>query len=200
MYFKKTLDKLGVDRGSGARRQVQRLRRHVHAHGHEPGNPRSDRLAGGRSLRQPGGAHRRRRARNRRDDVRAIIDRGPFTAPRRCRPGWWTNCASKTRCGASCRTACIRRTAPGRLGNYAKVPADSLGLGGKSRIALLVAQGDIVRGSPGRQRRGRIGADLVRLRQAAAPGGATIPPSKAWWCASIRRAARWWPPTRCGAR
>jgi protease-4 len=32
--------------------------------------------------------------------------------------------------------------------DYLKVPLESVGLGGKSRIALLVAQGDIVRGSP----------------------------------------------------
>src|SRR5581483_9715669 len=31
---------------------------------------------------------------------------------------------------------------------YSKVPAENVGLGGKSRIALVVGAGDIVRGSP----------------------------------------------------
>ena len=42
MYFKKTLDKLGVTCRCRACRKVQRLRRHVHAVRHEPGDPRSD--------------------------------------------------------------------------------------------------------------------------------------------------------------
>ena len=38
MYFKKTLDKLGVADRDRARRQIQGFRRHVHAGQHEPGD------------------------------------------------------------------------------------------------------------------------------------------------------------------
>jgi len=73
--------------------------------------------------------------------------------------------------------------------DYLKVPLDSVGLQGKSRIAMLVAQGDIVRGNTGDN-----GADessltsngfdkLVRkVRDDSSIKGVV--------CASIRRAAK----------
>ena len=83
------------------------------------------------------------------DEVRDIIDRGPFTAPQALQAGLvdelrfedevWT--AMSSRLGGAPKKVSI--------GAYAGVPAASVGLQGKSRIALVVAEGDIVRGDSG---------------------------------------------------
>ena len=83
-------------------------------------------------------------------EVRAIIDEGPFTATQAQRAGlvdalqfedqMWADLKGKLHAGEPHRVA---------LDDYLKVPLDSVGLQGRSRIALLVAQGDIVRGSAG---------------------------------------------------
>jgi protease IV len=82
------------------------------------------------------------------DDVRAIIDQGPFTASQAQKAGlvdslqfedeMWSELKDKLHGGEPHRVA---------VDDYQKVPLDAVGLQGKSRIALLVAQGDIVRGS-----------------------------------------------------
>ena len=80
------------------------------------------------------------------EEVRDIIDRGPFTAAQALQAGLvdelrfedevWT--AMSSRLGGAPKKVSI--------GAYAGVPAGSVGLQGKSRIALVVAEGDIVRG------------------------------------------------------
>jgi protease-4 len=83
------------------------------------------------------------------EEVRDIIDRGPFTATEALRAGlvdelrfedeMWTAIAS--RLGGAPKKVTI--------GAYASVPAASVGLQGKSRIALVIGEGDIVRGDSG---------------------------------------------------
>jgi protease-4 len=83
------------------------------------------------------------------DEVRAIIDQGPFTATQAQKAGlvdalkfedeMWSELKEKLHGSELHRVA---------TDDYLKVPLDSVGLQGKSRIAMLVAQGDIVRGNP----------------------------------------------------
>ena len=87
MYFKKTLDKTGRHGGGGARRQVQRLRRHVHALGHEPGDARSDRPAWWTTCTATWWSASPRAGGKPPDEVRAIIDQGPFTATQALKAG-----------------------------------------------------------------------------------------------------------------
>jgi len=83
------------------------------------------------------------------DAVRGIIDQGPFTATQAQNAGlvdalqfedqMWSELKDKLHAGDPHRVA---------LDDYLKVPLDSVGLEGRNRIAMLVAQGDIVRGGP----------------------------------------------------
>jgi protease-4 len=83
------------------------------------------------------------------DQVRAIIDQGPFTATQALNAGlvdalvfedqMWSELKDKLHGSDPHRVA---------LDDYLRVPLDSVGLQGRSRIAMLVAQGDIVRGGP----------------------------------------------------
>ena len=83
------------------------------------------------------------------DEVRDIIDRGPFTAAGALAAGLVDELRFEDQMWGELR-ARLKSGEPNKvsLDAYAKVPADSLGLAGRSRVALVVAQGDIVRGSP----------------------------------------------------
>jgi protease-4 len=83
------------------------------------------------------------------DEVRAIIDRGPFTASQALKAGlvdrlcfedeMWGDLKSRLKSGEPARVS---------MDKYAKVTSESLGLQGKSEIAMVVGSGDIVRGDP----------------------------------------------------
>jgi protease-4 len=83
------------------------------------------------------------------DEVRAIIDRGPFTASGALKAGlvdelrfedqMWGELTEKLKVGKPIKVSIER---------YIKVPSEDAGLGGKSRIAVVVGSGDIVRGDP----------------------------------------------------
>jgi len=83
------------------------------------------------------------------DEVRDIIDRGPFTAAGALAAGLVDELRFEDQMWGELR-ARLKTAEPNKvsLDAYAKVPADSVGLAGRSRVALVVAQGDIVRGSP----------------------------------------------------
>jgi protease-4 len=82
------------------------------------------------------------------DEVRAIIDRGPFTASQALQAGlvdelrfpdqMWGELKDRLKVGEPVKVA---------LDKYSKVPLEAVGLGGKSRIALVIGEGDIVRGN-----------------------------------------------------
>ena len=83
-------------------------------------------------------------------EVQAIIDQGPFTATQAVKAGLvdalrfedqvWGDLKDRLHSGEPVKVSAE---------TYVKVPADSLGLSGRNRVALVVGEGDIVRGSPG---------------------------------------------------
>ena len=83
------------------------------------------------------------------DEVRAIIDRGPFTASQALNAGLvdelrfedqtWGELKDRLKSGEPVKVS---------LDKYVKVPLESVGLEGKSRIAMVMAEGDIIRGDP----------------------------------------------------
>jgi len=83
------------------------------------------------------------------DQVRALIDQGPFTASGALKAGLVDELRFEDELWADLR-ARLRGPEPAKvpLERYARVPASTVGLGGSKRVALVVAQGDIVRGSP----------------------------------------------------
>ena len=83
------------------------------------------------------------------DEVRALIDQGPFTAPEAQKAGLVDSLAFEDQMWSDLKDK-LQGSEPHHvaLDDYLKVPLDAVGLEGKSRIALLVAEGDIVRGSP----------------------------------------------------
>ena len=84
------------------------------------------------------------------DAVRDIIDRGPFTAPQALKAGLVDELAFEDQMWGGIKER-LKSGEPNKVSfdRYRKVPLDSLGLAGKSRIALVVGQGDILRGDPG---------------------------------------------------
>ena len=80
------------------------------------------------------------------DEVRAIIDRGPFTAPQALQAGLVDELRFEDEMWGELTSRLGGAPKKVSVGDYASVPAASVGLRGKSRIALVVAEGDIVRG------------------------------------------------------
>jgi protease-4 len=84
------------------------------------------------------------------DQVRAIVDQGPFTARQALKFGLvdqlgfedqaWADLKNRLHGGEPRKVA---------LSQYIKVPAEAAGLSGKRKIALVVGEGEIVRGEPG---------------------------------------------------
>jgi protease-4 len=84
------------------------------------------------------------------EEVRSIIDQGPFTATQAQKAGlvdalkyedeMWGELKDRLKTGEPHKLA---------LDDYLKVPPEAVGLGGKSRIALVVAEGEIERGDAG---------------------------------------------------
>ena len=83
------------------------------------------------------------------DEVRALIDRGPYTANGALQAGLVDELRFEDQMWGELRTR-LKSGEPKKvsLENYVKVPAESVGLGGRTRVAFVVGQGDIVRGSP----------------------------------------------------
>src|SRR5262249_7257646 len=83
------------------------------------------------------------------EEVKALIDQGPFTASQAPKAGrvdelrfedqMWGALKDELKSGEPVKLS---------LDKYMKVPAESTGLKGKTRIALVVGDGEIVRGSP----------------------------------------------------
>jgi protease-4 len=83
------------------------------------------------------------------DDVRALIDRGPFTANQALQGGLVDELRFEDQMWGEL-TAQLKVT-PVKVsaGSYSKVPLDSVGLSGKSRVAVIIGDGDIITGDPG---------------------------------------------------
>jgi len=148
IYFKKTLDKIGVTvdvEHAGKYKDFGDMftRTDMSPETREAINGVVDGLYGGMVDHIAAGRKKTAGA------VRAIIDQGPFTATQAQNAGlvdalefedqMWSELKDKLHGSEPHHVA---------LDDYLKVPLDSVGLEGKSRIAMLVAQGDIVRGGP----------------------------------------------------
>ncbi len=149
MFFKKTLDKLGVVvevEHAGKYKDYGDMftRSDMSAETRDVMNLLVDDLYGNLVARIAAG--RRKTP----EEVRSIIDQGPFTATQAQKAGlvdalkyedeMWGELKDRLKTGEPHKVA---------LDDYLKVPAEAVGLGGKSRIALVVAEGDIVRGDAG---------------------------------------------------
>ena len=83
------------------------------------------------------------------EEVRAIIDSGPFTATQALKAGLVDELRFEDEVWAAISFPLGGAPKKVSIGAYASVPAASVGLQGKSRIALVVGEGDIVRGDSG---------------------------------------------------
>jgi protease IV len=82
-------------------------------------------------------------------DVQAIIDQGPFTPDQALRAGLVDELRYEDEMWGELKTA-LQNKEPVKvpIAKYMKVPLDTVGLQGKSKIAFVVGEGDIVRGDP----------------------------------------------------
>ena len=145
MYFKKGLDKLGVKvevEHAGKYKDFGDMftRSDMSPETHEVMDGLVNDLYG--NLVDHIAAGRKKSA----DDVRAIIDRGPFTATGAQKEGLVDGLKFEDELWSEVKDQLHGEPHRVALDDYLKVPLDSVGLQGKTRIALLIAQGDIVRG------------------------------------------------------
>jgi len=148
MYFKKTLDKLGVSvdvEHAGKYKDFgdQFTRSDMSPETREVITSIVDELYN--NLVQHIASGRKKTA----EEVKAIIDSGPFLATQAQKAGLVDELRFEDQMWGDLKT----RVNAGDLKKvkaetYVKVAPESVGLGGKSRVALVMAQGDIVRGDP----------------------------------------------------
>jgi protease IV len=146
MYFKKTLDKLGVVvdvEHAGKYKDFGDMfnRTDMSPETREVMSSVVDDLYGNMVARIADG---RRKSP---EEVRAIIDQGPFTASQALKAGlvdalrfedqMWGELKDRLHAGNPVKVS---------LDRYMKVPPESVGLEGKDHIALVIGEGDIVRG------------------------------------------------------
>ncbi|PWU12163.1 MAG: signal peptide peptidase SppA [Terriglobia bacterium] len=148
MYFKKTLDKLGVNvdvEHAGKYKDFGDMftRTDMSPETREVINALVDDLYGNLLARIAAGRKMTT------DRVRTLIDQGPFLATEAKSAGlidelrfedqMWGELKSRVNAGD------LKRV---KAETYARVPPESVGLAGKSRIALVIGEGDITRGDP----------------------------------------------------
>ena len=149
MFFKKTLDKLGVVvevEHAGKYKDYGDMftRSDMSAETRDVMNLLVDDLYGNLVAKIAAGRKKTP------EEVRSIIDQGPFTATQAQKAGlvdalkyedeMWGELKDRLKTGEPHKVA---------LDDYLKVPPEAVGLGGKSRIALVVAEGEIERGDAG---------------------------------------------------
>jgi protease-4 len=83
------------------------------------------------------------------DQVRAIIDQGPFTAQQALNAGLVDALRFEDQMWGELSDKLGSRPVKVAASQYSMVPQESAGLPGHSHIAMLVGSGDIVRGGPG---------------------------------------------------
>jgi protease-4 len=149
MFFKKTLDKLGVVvevEHAGKYKDYGDMftRSDMSAETRDVMNLLVDDLYGNLVAKIAAGRKKTP------EEVRSMIDQGPFTATQAQKAGlvdalkyedeMWGELKDRLKTGEPHKVA---------LDDYLKVPPEAVGLGGKSRIALVVAEGEIERGEAG---------------------------------------------------
>jgi protease IV len=147
MYFKKTLDKLGVSvevEHAGKYKDFGDMftRSDMSPETREQVGAVVDGIYGGIVARI---AEARKKSP---DEVRAIIDSGPFTSTQALKAGLVDELRFEDQVFGELKDQ-LHSGDPARVSidRYSKVPPESANLAGKSRIAIVAAQGDIVRGS-----------------------------------------------------
>ena len=148
MYFKKTLDLLGVTvevEHAGKYKDFGDMftRSDMSPETREVTNSLVDDLYGNLV------AHIAQARKKSKEEVQAIIDQGPFNARQALQAGlvdqlcfedeMWSALKDKLHSGEPVKVSATK---------YVKVPPSDAGIQGKSRIALLIGEGDIVRGEP----------------------------------------------------
>jgi protease-4 len=83
------------------------------------------------------------------DEVRAIIDQGPFTAPQALQAGLVDALRFEDQMWGELKERIKAEPSRVSMDKYSRITAESVGLAGKSHIAVIVGEGDIVRGNPG---------------------------------------------------
>ena len=148
MYFKKTLDKLGVSvevEHAGKYKDFGDMftRSDMSPETREVMTSVVDDLYANLVSRMAAGRKKSPEA------IRAIIDQGPFTASRALKAGLVDELRFEDQMYGELKDR-LKSGEPDKvsLDKYARVPLESVGLEGKSRIALVVGEGDIVRGNP----------------------------------------------------
>ena len=147
MYFKKTLDKLGVTvqvEHAGKYKDFGDMftRSDLSPETKEQMDAVVDGLYG--DLVQHIAANRKKSP----DEIRTLIDQGPYTALQAQKAGLVDSLAFEDQMWSDVKNQLHNEPHRVLVDEYTKVPLSSVGLEGKTRIALLVAQGDIVRGDP----------------------------------------------------
>ena len=84
------------------------------------------------------------------EEVRSIIDQGPFTATGARQAGLVDALRFEDQVYGELKSALHLQSEPVKvsLGKYLRVPSAAAGIQGKSRVAMIVGEGDIIRGSP----------------------------------------------------
>jgi protease-4 len=82
------------------------------------------------------------------DAVRAIIDQGPFTATQALKAGLVDELVFEDQMWGALKDKLKFDPVHVSMEKYAKITPESVGLHGKSHIALVIGSGDIVRGDP----------------------------------------------------
>jgi protease-4 len=83
------------------------------------------------------------------EQVRSIIDQGPFTATQALKAGLVDELRFEDQMWGELKDRLKAEPSRVSMDKYSKITPESLGLQGKSRIAVIVGEGDIVRGNPG---------------------------------------------------
>jgi protease IV len=150
MYFKKTLDKLGVNvevEHAGKYKDFGDMftRSDMSPETREVLTSMVDDLY--RNLVARIAAARRKTP----GEVQAIIDQGPFTASQALNAGLVDELRFEDQMWGELKAALKLNKDPVKMGidQYLKVPLDTVGLQGKTRVAMVIGEGDIVRGDAG---------------------------------------------------
>jgi len=147
MYFKKTLDKLGVTvqvEHAGKYKDFGDMftRSDMSPETREVTTSLVDDLYGNLVARIA--AARKKTP----DEVRAIINQGPFTATGALQAGLVDELRFEDQMWGELGNQLKIQPVKVSASTYTNVPMDAVGLGGRTRVALVIGEGDIVRGDP----------------------------------------------------
>ena len=147
MYFQKTLEKIGVTvqvEHAGKYKDFGDMftRSDMSPETREVTNSLVDDLYGNLVARIAAGRKKSP------EEVRSLIDGGPFTSTQALSAGLVDELRFEDQMWGELTGRLGAQPVKVSANTYAKVPLDSVGLAGRSHIALVIGEGDIVRGAP----------------------------------------------------